>query len=407
MNKTIWIINEYAGSKYHGMEFRHYYLGKELVKRGYKVYIITASYSHLFKKLPEEKGVFTFEHIDGIHYIWIRVPRYGHAHNKRRVLKWLALTLRLYKLPVHKMKEPHALILSPMAPFPILPAYKLAKRFNAKLIYEVKDIWPLTLIELGGYSKLHPLIALMQWCEDSAYRKADYVVSVLPRAIDHMKQHGLKPERFVYIPNGICLEEISAVQPLDAQTGNKIPKDKFVVGYAGTIGFANALEYLVDAAELLKEHKDIVFVIVGEGMEKEKLTNSVERKGLKNVTFIDAVPKNQVQNVLKKFEVCYIGWRKSSLYKYGISANKIFDYAYAAKPIVHSYSGSGDIINEANCGISVEYENSKTIADAIMKLYDMSPEERKQLGENGKKYVLENHSYESLADKYEMIVNGN
>ncbi len=165
MSKTIWFINDYAGSSHHGMEFRNYYFAKEFVKQGHEVYIITASYMHLFKKLPEVTGNYTFEKIDGINYLWVKVPKYGESTDKKRVLKWFIFTTKLFFLPLKKMKKPDVVIASPMAPFLAIPAYRLAKKFSAKFIYEVKDIWPLSIVELGNINPTNPLIKLMSWCE--------------------------------------------------------------------------------------------------------------------------------------------------------------------------------------------------------------------------------------------------
>ena len=95
MKKNIWIINEYAGSPYHGMEFRHYYLGREFVRRGHKVTIVTSSYSHLFNNMPKKST----ENIDGIDYVWLKVINYGNSHSKLRVLKWFLFTIKVFFLP--------------------------------------------------------------------------------------------------------------------------------------------------------------------------------------------------------------------------------------------------------------------------------------------------------------------
>lgn len=402
--KKIWIINEYAGSIYHGMEYRHYYLGRELVKRGYKVYIISASHSHVFIKQPNVKESFELENIDGINYLWVKVPKYNHSHDKKRVLKWFTFTLKTYfSLPINLLKKPDIIIVSPMATFPIISGYKWAKKFNAKLIYEVKDIWPLTLIELGGYSKNHPFIKLMEWFEKFAYKKADRVVSVLPYAYKHMEKQGMNVRKFVYIPNGICLEDYKEIENAPKEVLEKFPKNKFIVIYAGTFGKANALEHLIKAGELLKSYEDIHFVLVGKGIEETRLKNLAKELNLKNISFLPPVSKGQVQDLLKRSDICYIGWRMKNIYKYGISANKIFDYMYSEKPILHSFSGKGDLVKNANCGISVESENPKAIAEGILKLYKMNKKKREILGKNGKNYLLKYHTYKAIADKFEEI----
>ncbi|CAA6810187.1 MAG: Glycosyl transferase, group 1 [uncultured Sulfurovum sp.] len=400
MSKTIWFFNDYAGSKYHGMEFRNYYVARELVKLGHKVTIVSASYMHLFKKLPKTEGEYTFENIDGINYIWVKVPHYTVSTDKKRVWKWFVFVKKLYRLPLTKMDEPDYIVASPMAPFLIKPAHHFSKKFNAKLIYEVKDIWPLSLMELGGYSKRHPLIFLMQKFANYAYRNADTTLSVLANAHAYMKDFGLKKEQFKYIPNGISLDEMKNLKVLNQDTKTLLPKNKFIVGYTGTISIANAMEYFIDSANLLKEYTQIHFVMVGEGTNKEALVNKVQKLSLNNVTFIDAIPKDEIQSMLEEFDVCFIGWHHKKVYEYGISANKIFDYMYSQKPILHAFSGKGNLVEMANCGLSVEAQNEQAIAKGILSLYNMSKEQREVFGNNGKEYVLKHHTYQNIAKEF-------
>ena len=405
MSKSIWIFNDYAGSKYHGMEFRNYYVARELVKMGHKVTIVSASYMHLFKQLPKTDGKkYTFERIDGIEYIWVDVPHYSTSTDKKRVWKWFVFVKRLYELPVKKMKKPDYVIASPMAPFLIKPAHYFAKRFDAKLIYEIKDIWPLSLMELGGYSKNNPLIFLMQKFANYGYRNADRTLSVLSNAHEYMKEFGLKRENFKYIPNGISLEEMKNVKPLNPNSKDMLPKNRFIVGYTGTIGIANAMDSFIDTAKLLSQYPSIALVVVGSGKDKEALRDKTHKMGLTNLLFLDPIPKDEVQSMLQEFDVCYIGWHKKRVYEYGISANKIFDYMYSAKPILHAFSGGGDLVEMAECGISVEAQNPKAIADAIIEFYNMTKEQRDTLGQNGKEYVLKHHTYEKIAKEFIKIL---
>jgi glycosyltransferase involved in cell wall biosynthesis len=404
MNKTIWFINDYAGSRYHGMEFRNYYFAKEFVKMGYSVYIISASYMHLFKKLPKIDGNFTFEKIDGINYLWVKVPKYKESTDKKRVLKWFVFTAKLFFLPLKKMQKPDIIIASPMAPFLVLPAFKLAKKFNAKFIYEVKDIWPLSIIELGNISPKNPLIRAMSWCEKFAIKKADFVVSSLQNYSEHLTKDLNINRDFIWINNGIDLDEMQKTKPLPKEIIKLVPKDKFIVGYTGTIGIANALEYLLQAAKELQNNSDIAFVIVGDGKEKNSL---MQKYNLKNIVWIEPIKKEQVQSMLSLFDVCYIGLKKENLFKYGVSPNKLFDYMFSAKPIVYAIdSGKSNIVKLANCGVTAEAQNSNSIKEAILKLYAMPKEQRDILGKNGKEYVLEHFTYEKLAKKFTKLFKG-
>jgi len=399
MDRVIWIINDYAGSPYHGMEFRNYYFAREWVKMGYRVYIITASYMHLFKQLPKTEDEFTFENIDGIEYVWVRVPNYGKSTDKKRVLKWFIFTLKISFLPMEKMKKPDIIIASPMAPFLALPAYKLAKKYDATFVYEVKDIWPLSIIELGNISPLHPLIQIMSWCEKFATTNADYIVSSLQNYGEHLKKDLNVDRDFIWINNGVSLDDMRKIEPLPKNIEKQIPKDKFIVGYTGTVGLANALDTLLESAKLLQNNRDILFVIVGDGKEKNNLIK--EYGNLKNVLFLNPIKKSQVQSILKLFDACYIGLKREKLFQYGVSPNKLFDYMYSAKPIIYAIdSGENNIVKLAKCGITVKAENPSSIAKAVKLLYNTPKWKLNRVGENGRRYVLEHFTYEKLAKKF-------
>lgn len=396
MSKNILIINEYAGSPYHGMEFRHYYLGKELTKLGHHVTIISSAYSHLFKNLPKEKN----ETIDGVEYLWLKTLNYGNSHNKKRVIKWFIFMTKIFFLPF-VLKKPDVIVVSPMAPFPILPAWVLSKLYGAKLIYEVKDIWPLSLVELGGFSLNHPFIRVMSWFEKFALNKSDIIVSNLQNYGEHIKELGIQRD-FSWISNGVDLDEFQQIEPLAQEILRQIPKDKFIVGYTGTVGVANALDSFLDSMQYFSD-ENIVFVLIGDGQEKENL---VQKYIHPNIIFINSISKKQVQSALDLFNVCYIGLKKEALFKFGVSPNKLYDYMFSGKPILYAIESSKNIVDVSNCGLSVEAENPKSIADGIIRLYEMNKEERAKMGQNGKEYVLEYFTYAKLAKKFNTTMEG-
>ncbi len=402
--KNIWIINQYAGSPYYGMNYRSYYLAKEFVKSGHSVNLFTGSYSHLFTNLPKTDGLFTKENIDGINYIWVKTPKYKSSKSIGRVFNMLVFMINLFFFNIFKLKKPDIIIVSSLSLFPVLNAYIWSKIFKVKFIFEVRDIWPLTLIEVGDFSKNHLLVLLLGWFERLGYKKAIYTVSLLSNAKEHMMSHGMLRERFRYIPNGVNLEEVKNYEDVDENIKKLIPKDKFIVGYVGTLGIANSLEYFLEAAKLLKDNSALHFILVGKGGEQDKLKEYSKINNLTNVTFIDPIPKIQVQGMLKLFDVCYIGWHNKSIYKYGISANKIFDYMYSSKPILHSISIENDIVKNAKCGITVDSQNSEKIKDAIIKLSSKSESELREMGNNGHKYVCKYHSYDKLSKMYEELI---
>ncbi len=380
------------------MGYRSYYFAKEFIKDGFDVFLFTSSYSHGLTKLPEIEGVITFEKIDGINYYWIKVPRYKKSKSIERALSMIVFFIRLFKVKIKRIVKPDIIIVSSPTPFPILNAYIWSKRYKAKLIFEVRDLWPLSLIELGNFSKFNPFILFTQWLEVFAYKRSDYIVSVLPRAIDYMLKYGMDEEKYFHIPNGIDIQGSKNVEPLEADIINNIPKNKFLVGYTGALGIANDLESLINAANILRENTEIFFIIVGKGGEKGKLEDM--SAGLSNVLFIDAVRKLQVQSILKYFDVCFISLKKEKVFQFGVSPTKLFDYMYAGKSILFAINAGNDPVQEAKCGISINAEDSSAIAKSVVRFYGMTKKERNQLGRNGREYVIKNNSYEYLAKKY-------
>ena len=403
-NKNIWIINQYTGSPHHGMNYRSYYLANELVKKGNSVTIFAGSYSHLFLNYPKTKGLFTKETIDDINYIWVKTPKYENSKSIKRVFNMLAFMINLSFFNIFKMKKPDIIIISSLSLFPVLNAYIWSKLLKVEFIFEVRDLWPLTLIDVGNKSAYHPLVIFLGWFEKLGYKKAKNVVSLLPTSKEYMVSKGLKEENFRYIPNGVNLQEVENYHDIPIEIKDNIPSNKFIVGYVGTIGISNALEYLLEAATKLKEYSHIHFVLVGKGGEKKRLQEYCDKHLLTNVTFIDPIPKIEVQGMLKEFDICFLGWKNEKLYKYGISANKIFDYMYSGKTILHSYSGNVDLIQMAKCGISVDAESSEQIKEAIISLSIKSQEELDKMGANGKAYVIQEHSYKNIATLYANII---
>lgn len=399
-NKTIWIINQYASTPETGMGGRHYYLAQELARQGHSINIVAGSYSHLLKNPINIKADFQFENIDkNFNFIWVKLPEYKHAHSKKRILNEFLFSKKITKLTRINSIKPDVIIHSSPSLISYFGAIYLAKKLKSTYTFEVRDIWPLTLINLGGYSRNHPFIKLLQWIEDQAYQKAKYVFSNLPNAFEHMQSRGMSSDKFTWIPNGVSLTELGNKEPLPQHILNQIPSNKFIVGYTGTLGEANAMQYLLEAAAILNDQSDIHFILVGSGRQKPELIKQAETLKLNNISFIDSIEKTQVQSMLDMFDTCYIGWHKQDLYKFGIAANKIPEYMYSAKPVIHSFSGKGDFIRQASSGVIVEAEDPKAIATAILKMKSLSKNERYKMGNRGKNFVLENLTYEKLANK--------
>jgi glycosyltransferase involved in cell wall biosynthesis len=401
---VVWFVNQYAGSPRHGMEFRHYELGRELARLGWSVVVITGSYSHLFAQPPSVTRTYTIEDLEGLTYCWVRLPSYARSFSLGRVLNMIAFMLRLYRLPTNRLPPPDAIVVSSPSLFPILPAERWARRFRSRLIFEVRDIWPLTLQELGGLSRLNPLVAVMSWFERRAYRVADALVSLLPSAGSHFISRGMEPSKLSVISNGASPDALlEPTTPAPSAVHAAASANEFTVGFVGTLGVAAGIEALIGAARLLAD-EPIGFVIVGHGSEAERF--EALASGLPNVTFVGSVPKPDVPATLREFDVCYIGYHASPLWRFGISPNKVYDYMAASRPIILAANMTDDWILGAGCGLTVRPDDEAAIAEAIRSVRALTDAERSRLGANGRAYVEREQTYAALARRYVPILTG-
>lgn len=396
--KHLWIINQYAGSPYHGMGFRSYHLAKALLKDNIATTIFSSSFSHVMHTQPDVKRSYESQIIDGIDYTWIKNFPYKNSKSLGRFLSMIYFSLKLLIYPFWLKDKPDAIIISSPSPFPYVNAWLWSKFTGAKLIFEVRDIWPLSIMELGSLSKWNPLILVIRTVEIFAYKTSDHVVSLLPHADKHMIKSGLNPRKFQYIPNGVNLDNSEIIEcPIS------LPKNKFLIGYAGTIGIANNLDLLIETASLVKD-PDIHFVIIGKGEFKNNLIEICKKMNLENVSFYDPIDKSQIPHFLSKLDVCYIGLRHEDIFSFGVSPNKLYDYMFAKKPILFCIDSGNHPVSDAKCGYEIPSGKAVDILSAINKFKALSQKEREQMGQNGYDYVVMNHSYEKIAHDYIKIL---
>jgi glycosyltransferase involved in cell wall biosynthesis len=402
----ILLINHYAGSLRHGMEYRPFYLAREWVRLGHTVRIIASAHSHIRAQAPHLDGRARLdETIDGVQYRWIATPAY-HGNGMARVLNMLAFVAAL-GVQARQLAEsfaPDVVIASSTYPLDIWPAHRIARKAGARLLFELHDLWPLSPMELGGYSRWHPFIMLLQAAENFACRRADAIVSILPKVREHLEAHGMAPHKLHIVPNGADPSEwLADSEALPGLAGARLhalrSQGKFIVGYAGTHGLANALDTLLHAASLVGDER-LAFVLVGGGPDKPALQALAQRLKLANVHFFDPVPKQQVPALLRCFDVAYIGWQRQRLYRFGIAPNKLIDYMMAGCAILHSVEAGNDPVADAACGLTVAPQDPAAVARGLLALFMLSPQERRALGEQGRAYAMANLSYPVLGRRF-------
>lgn len=403
---NILLINHYAGSPRHGMAYRPYYLAREWVRSGHRVRILAADRSHIRARQPDLAGEARLDEvIDGVEYSWYRTPPYN-GNGIGRVRNMGAFVAALYRdsKEIAQAYKPDVVIASSTYPMDIWPAHRITRLARAKLLFEVHDLWPLSPMELGGMSKWHPFIMLVQQAEDYAYRHADRVVSMLPKVREYMMSRGLAPEKLHFVPNGIDPGEWLTDMPdlsdeVRGTLGALRAQGAAIVGYAGTHGVSNALDNMLDAARLMQGEK-VAFVLVGGGPSKAGLQERASREKLDNVHFLDPVEKSRVPSLLSYFDIAYIGWHRHPLYRFGIAPNKLMDYMMAARPVLHAVEAGNDPVREAGCGMTIEPDNPGAVVEGVRSLLALPAEERRAMGERGKAFVLENLTYPVLGRRF-------
>lgn len=394
-------IAHFAGSLKHGMVFGHYYLAREWVRMGHEVTIVAAAYAHTRSSQPEGiSGTFTEERIDGIRYLWVRTPRYAPGSAIGRVLNILAFAMqvRLRRIPVDAAD---LVICSSHHPLAIYGAQQLVRRLRTRLVFEVRDLWPLTLIELGGASRANPLIVAMQWAEDRAYRSADAVVSVLEHSRDYMVSRGMAPEKFHYVPNG-CDDQPERLGELPDAHRRALGRlqGRFLVGYAGRVGLANALDAVIEALAQCRV-SDAVVVVLGDGSHARALRARANELGVGDrLLVLPPVRKDQVAAFLERVDVTYVGLLPEPLFRFGVSPTKLNDYLLAAKPVICAIDARIDAVDESGAVIQCPPSEPARIARAIEQLYAAGPGGRAEMGARGFEWVSRRRKYSYLAREF-------
>jgi len=403
--ECIWYISKYVvQSNSTTTGGRGYMLMRELAKLGYTC-LIFASDSSEYSQTPDMNVSYQKEMQDGLSFWWVRTFKYVGARSLKRILSWLHFEWRLLLMPKSDLPKPDVIVVSSLSILTIFNGFILRKIFGCKLIFEVRDIWPLTLTEEGGFSKVNPFIYCLSVIEKLAYKYSDCIVGTMPNLSEHVTRVLGYKRTVSCVPMGLDVDEIDEILPLPTDYKEKyLPDKSFLVVHAGAIGITNSLETFLACADSLKENSEVKFVIVGDGYLKAEYHKRYQH--LTNLIFAPKVPRKMVQSVLQECHLLYFSVPESEVWKYGQSLNKVIDYMLSGKPIVASYSGYESMINEAQCGSYVAVNNIPALRNEIIRYSELSYIKRKEMGLRGREWLLNNRSYSSLAIAYSQIMFG-
>lgn len=395
---NLWIFCHYAGP--HWGLTRSYDLGKHLTARGHHVTIFASSFSHysLHDEQLQPGEWYREQNYDGVRFVWVRTCPYS-GNDWRRYLNTVTYAWRATRSAIQLAESPDVIVGSSAHLLAPLAAWFVARLRRARFVFELRDLWPQVLIDMG---KLRPqsLVAhLLYKLEAFLYRRADVIVSLMPDVRDYMSSCGVSERKVVWIPNGVD------VTRFDIEATVTLTADRpFTVMYVGGIQEYNGLGSFIEAAKLMQDRGDppVRFVIVGAGTDKERLVGLAVRLDLANVEFRDWLPKREVFGVLRTADVLFHSARDLPVYfRYGVSPVKISEYLLSGRPILYAAKGSNDPVTEAGAGLTVRPDDPAAIVDGIQRLMAMSVAEREAMGRHGREYARRCLDIAVLAEQYE------
>ncbi|MDP4171064.1 MAG: glycosyltransferase family 4 protein [Bacillota bacterium] len=380
-------------------QIRVYEVSKELINRGHQVEVLTAFPHHPKGVIPEEyRGMFyMFENWDGIpvHRSWIYPSPKGSFW--KRLMSYFSFTFSAF-YSIMKSKPTDVIICNSPPLFLGITGYLGAKMKRAKFVFNVADIWPESAVELG-ILKNKKFIQLAEMLERFLYKKSWKIATATDGIRDYMIRKGKSEDDVFLLPNGVNTDTFVPMPKNESLLKELGIENKKVFMYAGTLGYAQGLDSVLEAASLLKDTcPEAHFLFVGDGQEREKLLGMVEDMKLDNVTFYGSVPVSEMPNMFSLADYSIVSLRNIELFK-GARPSKIFPALSTGTPVLYCGDGeSAAILEEYKCGKIAPPEDKEGIAAAVRELVRVPEAEYATMSENGRKLALEQYSWKKIVD---------
>ena len=395
---NLWVFAHYASVPSLGQYTGHYDLARELVAHGHEVTIFASSFSHYtFREtVLSDKKTRLEANYEGVRLVWLRTPRYR-ANDWRRVANMFAYAVRATIAALRRKDRPDVCIGVCVHPLAGLSAWVVARLRGARFVYEIRDLWPLVLIETGRLRATGTAARILFSLERFLVRQAQCVVGAWRYVDRYLADRGCSPSRVVWIPQFADLRRIPAESRAPA------PHPDFVVMYTGGYVHTMGLDVVLRAAAVLqvRDVRDVRFVLVGSGQEKPNLVRLARELDLRNVEFREPVPKDELYAVMSEADAFVVSLRSLPSHRYGISINKLCDYLAMRRPIIYAANTTYNPVAEVGAGFGVPPESPEAIADAVLQLKALTPAERAQMGQRGWQHLLQYHDKSMLAERLE------
>lgn len=408
-NKNVWLLIQDNSLPENGSHSRHFFFAKHLLKKEYRPVVFVASKPRCSQKqMIAGKESFLVDESYGFPFVYIRCNNYKNSM-KKRLVATAEYHIRLNRYVdefVKRFGEPDVVLGSSAYPITPVLARKIAKKYTAKSICEVRDLWPLSLEEYGIIKRDGAIARMMYRLEKSNYKNADAIVFTMEGGRQYIIDRGWNTEqggpvdlkKVHSINNGIDLDAYYANLDKHPFQNEALSQSRGrAIVYAGSVRKANGLDFLVDVA---KEAQDlpVSFIVFGDGGEREELSAKAQRLGLDNIHFEGSISKESVPSALSQGMMAIMcSSSQVSLSQYGMSQNKLFDYLAGGKPVISNLPSRYSIVNEYECGIERSFKTAKDCAETIRMMVADS-DAMKRWGENAASTAVL-FSFDRLTDK--------
>ena len=404
--ERIWYVSKYANIAKYGADTRQAYFCKEFAKKGYDVTLLLSNSSHLYSTLPQFRGLFKKESYDGVDVVWLNTIKYKHPNSVFRILSWIHFEFLalIYGFKNRKAK-PDVVIASSLSILSTISGSAFKRCFGSKFIFEVRDIWPQSLIELKGLKRNHPLVRVLSWVEKLGYKKSDPIVGTMGKLGIHVEKQIGEFKNVTCIPHGVSVEfyEKEQMKIEEGYVARYFSDTKPNLVYAGSFNQAYKLSRFIALAKDAKGI-DVNFVLIGDGPEADKLKE--QSKSLINVTIAPKVDRAALNSVLQHADVLLHSFDEKPVFMYGVSPNKFVDYMYAGKPTVCIGNVYCPMLEESGAGIVIAPDDGNAFYECVNDYLNLPREQKEELGARSRQYILNELSYEKLAEKYsELFIN--
>jgi glycosyltransferase involved in cell wall biosynthesis len=384
---------------------RHGDLGKVLAARGHHVTIVASRFNYLTRSAVSTKGE-SAEILSGVEFRWLDTPTYR-GNDARRVRSMIEFTMRAVVAGGRLRRRPDVVLASSPHLLTGLAGLALALRFRAPFVFEVRDLWPSALVDLGAIRRGGLAHRSLEMLELLMYRAARRIIIVPPLAARRVAQLGVDPAKCVAIPNGADLSETAVVSlPATLQGMLNAEAGREIIMYTGAHGVSNGLQTVVQAATVLRDrnpetYERVAFVFIGEGAERQDLMQAAAQHRHAHMHFHGPIGKDAVRAALARATALLVQFADAPVYEFGVSPNKLFDYMAAAKPVLLGSRLDSTPVDEATAGIRYEPGSPGSLATAIETLVALAPPERAAMGQRGRELVERKYNTQVTAAQLE------